>query len=177
MAGDFRASGMNVDFCSLLDMSGSGRENGGAMSTPFYARARTLAAAGMLLALSTAQMAANDSKPLSASILNKLDNELVLVVKKSRGEAPFDRPTTQQPDVYKLRGRVLVEIQGTFSRELSDQIANLGGQVVVGWGTTTNFRAWVPFAQLEALAGRADIRSIAAARPSVTRRIKPGGKY
>jgi len=130
----------------------------------------------MLLALATAQMTANDDNPVPISILNKLDNELVLVVKKSRGEAPFDRPTMQEPDVYKLRGRVLVEIQGTFSRGLSDQIASLGGKVVAGWGTTTNFRAWLPFAQLETLAGRADIKCISAARPSVTRRIKPGDK-
>jgi hypothetical protein len=67
---------------------------------------------------------------------------------------------------------VLVEINGTISRELSDQIASLGGQLVTGWGTTTTFRAWVPFAQLETLAARADIKSIAAARPSVTRRLK-----
>jgi hypothetical protein len=142
----------------------------------FHVRARILAAAGMLLALATAQMAANDNNPVPISILNKLDNELGLVVKKSRGEAPFDQPTTQEPDVYKLRGRVLVEIQGAFSRGLSDQITSAGGKVVAGWGTTTNFRAWLPFAQLETLAGRADIRFISAARVSVTRRIQPGDK-
>ena len=113
-----------------------------------------------------------DKKPVPASSLEKLDEQLVLVVKKSRGEAPFDRSTTLQPDVYKFGGRVLVEIQGSISKELSDQIASLGGQLVIGWGTATTFRAWVPFAQLETLAGRADIRSISAARPSVTRRLR-----
>ena len=126
-----------------------------------------------MLALGTAQLNAGDEKSAPAAILSKLDNDLVLVVKQSRGEAPFDRPTTLEPDVYKFNGRVLVEIQGTISREVSDQITSLGGQLVIGWGTATTFRAWVPFAQLETLAGRADIKSISAARPSVTRRISP----
>ena len=96
----------------------------------------------------------------------------MLVVKQSRGEPPFDRPTTVEPDVYKFGGRVLVEIEGSISRELSDQIASLGGQLVIGWGTATTFRAWVPFAQLETLAARADIKSISAARPTITHRLK-----
>jgi hypothetical protein len=133
---------------------------------------RALLAAVAVLALWTAQLTAGDQKSVPASILSKLDQHLVLVVKKSRGEPPFDRPTTLEPDVYKFGGRVLVEIEGSISRELSDQIASLGGQLVTGWGTATTFRAWVPFAQLETLAGRADIRFISAARPTVTRRIR-----
>jgi hypothetical protein len=132
-----------------------------------------LATGVVALALSTAQMTANGKEPVPASVLNKLDKDLVLVVKKSRAEAPFDTPTTLEPDVYKFRGRVLVEIEGTISRELSDRIASLGGQLVTGWGTATTFRAWIPFAQLEILAARADIKSISAARPSITHRLKP----
>ena len=133
---------------------------------------RALLAAVAAFALSTAQLTAGDAKSAPASVLSKLDNHLVLVVKQSRGEPPFDKPTTVQPDVYKFGGRVLVEIEGSISRELSDQIASLGGQLVIGWGTATTFRAWVPFAQLETLAGRTDIRFISAARPTVTRRIR-----
>ena len=133
----------------------------------FHVLVRALLAAVAVLALSTAQLTAGDEKSVPASILNKLDDQLALVVKKSRGE------TTLQPDVFNFGGRVLVEIEGSFSRELSGQIASLGGQVVTGWGTATTFRAWVPFAQLETLAGRADIRFISAARPSITRRIRP----
>jgi len=140
--------------------------------TPFRVRAPILFAAIAALTLSTAPMTASGKDPVPAATLNKLDDQLVLVVKKSRAEAPFDKPTTVEPDVYKFGGRVLVEIEGTISRELSDQIASLGGQLVIGWGTVTTFRAWVPFAQLETLAARADIKSISAARPSVTRRLK-----
>jgi hypothetical protein len=129
-------------------------------------------AAMAALTLSMAPMTASGKEPVPASTLNKLDSHLVLVVKKSRAEAPFDKETTVEPDVYKFRGRVLVEIEGTFSRELSDHVTSLGGQVVNDWGTTTKFRVWVPFAQLEILASRADIKSIAAARPTITHRLK-----
>jgi hypothetical protein len=132
---------------------------------------RTLLAAVAVLALGTVQLTAGDEKSAPASILSKLDKHLVLVVKKSRGEPPFDRQTTLEPDVYKFGGRVLVEIEGTISRELSVQISSLGGQLVTGWGTATTFRAWVPFAQVETLAARADIKSISAARPTVTHRL------
>jgi hypothetical protein len=141
--------------------------------TSFRVRAPILIAAMAALTLSTSPMTASGKEPVPAATLNKLDNQLVLVVKKSRAEAPFDKETTVEPDVYKFNGRVLVEIEGTISRELSDQIASLGGQLVVGWGTATNFRAWVPFAQVETLASRADIKSISAARPSIRHRLIP----
>jgi hypothetical protein len=126
------------------------------------------------LGLGGLELKAGDAKPpVPAAVLGKLDEHLALVVKKSRGDAPFDKPTTLQPDVYQSNGRVLIEIQGAVSRELSDQISQLGGQLVAGWGTATTFRAWIPFAQVEVLARRADIRSISAARPSITHRISP----
>jgi hypothetical protein len=141
---------------------------------PLQVPGRALLATVLVLALSTVQLTAGDEKPaVPASTLSKLDKHLVLVVKKSRGESPFDKPTTLQPDVYQSNGRVLVEIEGSASKELSDQVTALGGQLVAGWGTATTFRVWIPFAKLETLASRGDIKSISAARPSVTRRISP----
>jgi uncharacterized membrane protein len=146
------------------------------MKPQFKTRFHTLAPAFFtaiaVLALSTAPTTASGREPVPASVLNKLDEQLVLVVKKSRAESASDKSPVVEPDVYKFRGRVLVEIEGTFSRELSDEVARLGGQVVTDWGTTTKFRAWVPFAQLEILASRADIKSISAARPTITHRLK-----
>jgi hypothetical protein len=140
---------------------------------PVLNHGRTFLAALAVLALSDAHLSAGDAKSaVPASILGKLDSHLTLVVKKSRGEAPFDKPTAVQPDVFQFDGRVLVEIQGSISKELADYIASLGGQLVTGWGSATNFRAWLPFAQVETLAGRADIKSVSAARPTVTRRLK-----
>jgi hypothetical protein len=135
---------------------------------------RALLAGLVALAFVSVPLKAGDAKgAVPASILSKLDEHLALVAKKSRGEPPFDKPTTLQPDVYQSNGRVLVEIQGTVSKELADQITSLGGQLVAGWGTATIFRAWIPFAQVETVAARADIRSISAARPSITHRIVP----
>jgi hypothetical protein len=135
---------------------------------------RVLLASLVALAFGSIPLKAGDAKAVvPATSLGKLDEHLALVVKKSRGEPPFDKPTTLQPDVYQRNGRVLVEIQGTVSTELSDQLTRLGGQLVAGWGTATTFRAWIPFPQVETLAARADIRSISAARPSITRRISP----
>lgn len=135
---------------------------------------RALIVAVVALALSTAQMTAGDTKSaVPAAVLGKLDKDLVLVVNQSRGESPFDKPTTVRPDVYQFNGRVLVEIEGSASKELSDQVTALGGQLVAGWGTATTFRVWIPFAKLEALASRADIKSISAARPSITHRLTP----
>jgi hypothetical protein len=133
----------------------------------FHVLARTLLAVAAVLVLGSARMTASGEKPIPEATLNKLDQQLVLVVKRSRGD------TTVRPDVYKYRGRVLVEIQGSISTGLVDQITSLGGQLVNGWGTATTFRAWIPFAQVETLAGHADIRSVAAARVSITHRLNP----
>ena len=108
---------------------------------------------------------------ISATALQKLDNALVLALKKSRGEAPFDRKVSFHPEDYETRGRVLVDMKASFSRELVHQIAQLGGEVVNGWQTGTTVRVWVPFPQLEAIANLAAIQSMSAARPTMTHRI------
>src|SRR3954471_5751490 len=41
----------------------------------------------------------SDKESIPAAILQKLDTQIVLALKKSRGEPPFDRPTTLQPDI------------------------------------------------------------------------------
>ena len=109
---------------------------------------------------------------LSAAILEKADNQLLLALKKNRGEAPFGRPTSLRPEDYEKAGRVLVDITAAVSNELTNQIAQLGGQVIDGWQTATTLRAWVPFGQLEAVANLTGIQSMSAARPSVTHRLR-----
>ena len=108
---------------------------------------------------------------LSAVALQKLDDPLVLALKKSRGEAPFDRPTSFRPEDYETGGRVLVDMKASVSKELLSQIARLGSEAVNGWQTATTLRAWVPFTQLEAVANLKGIQSISAARPSMTHRL------
>ncbi|MFN2622815.1 MAG: hypothetical protein ABR611_08220 [Chthoniobacterales bacterium] len=108
---------------------------------------------------------------LSAAALQKLDNPLVLALKKSRGEAPFDRPISFRPEDYETGGRVLVDMKASASSELLNQIARLGGQVINDLQTATTLRAWVPFTQLEAVANLKGIQSMSAARPTITHRL------
>jgi hypothetical protein len=110
---------------------------------------------------------------LSAATLQKLDNQLVLALKKNRGEAPFDRSRSFQPEDYERAGRVLVDVKGSVSTELVNKLAQLGGQVFSNSQTPTTLRAWVPFTALEAVANLKGVQSMSAARPTVTHRLTP----
>ena len=142
--------------------------------TPFQVLARILLAAVAMLALSAAQTTnASDSKSVPASTLKKLDTQLVLALKKRRGEPPFDKPTSLEPDIpFKHNGRVLVDMEATVSRGLLNHIVLVGGWVDNSSATTTTLRAMVPFSQLEALAGRADVKSISPAHPTIKSGVK-----
>ena len=132
----------------------------------FRVLACTFLAALAVLALSAAQMTASDNVP--ASTLKKLDTQLLLALKKSRGEPPFDKPTSLEPDIpVKHNGRVLVDMEATVSRGLLNHIVLVGGWVDNNSATPTKVRAMVPFSQLEALAGRADVKSISPAHPTI----------
>jgi hypothetical protein len=108
---------------------------------------------------------------LSAAALAKIDDPLLLALKKARGQAPFDRPTSLRPEDFEKAGRVLVDVKGSISNELANQIVGLGGEVIKGWQTSTSLRAWISITQLEAAANLAGIQSISAARPSITHRV------
>lgn len=111
---------------------------------------------------------------IPAAAAGKLDGQIVLALKKSRGQAPFDKPTSLEPGIpVKDRDRVLVDIEGSVSKSLLDQVTLSGGVVPNGSTTTTTLRAMVPLSQLEALAARADVKSIVPANLSVTSQIKP----
>jgi hypothetical protein len=110
---------------------------------------------------------------IPAATLRKLDDQIVLALRQSRGEPPFDKPTSLEPNIpIKDAGRVLVDMEASVSKELLDQIAIVGGQVINGSATATTLRAMVPLLQLETLAGRADVKSISTARPTITSGIK-----
>ena len=110
---------------------------------------------------------------IPAAALQKLDAQIVLALKKSRGQAPFDKPTSLEPNIPVKDGtRILVDIQGRVSRELLNQAAVAGGQVVKGSETVTAFRVMIPLSQIVGLAGRSDVTSISPARLSVTSKVK-----
>ena len=104
----------------------------------------------------------------------KLDGQLLLALRKNRGEAPFDKPTTLQPDIpVRDGGRVLVDIEGSVSKALRDQVTLGGGAMPDGPASNTTLRAMVPLTQLEPLALRPDVISIVPAKLSVTNRFEP----
>ena len=110
--------------------------------------------------------------PVAAA--GKLDGQIVLALKKSRAQPPFDKPTSLEPDIpIKDGDRVLVDIEGSVSKVLLDQVTLSGGTVPSGSTTTTTLRAMVPLSQVEALASRTDVQSIAPAQLSVTSQINP----
>lgn len=115
----------------------------------------------------------SDNKSLPAATLKKLDAQIILALKKSRVEPPFDKPTSLEPDIpIQAAGRVLVDIEAAVSKELLDQIALVGGKVIKGSETITTLRAMIPLSRLETLAGRADVKSISPASLTITSGVK-----
>ncbi len=109
-----------------------------------------------------------------SAVDQKLDDQLRLGLKKARGQAPFDKPTTLEPDIPgNLPEGVMVDIQGSISQHLLDRISASGGKVLDGSVTATTVEAVVPAPQLEQLAARGDVSFIATARPTITSQLKP----
>jgi hypothetical protein len=104
----------------------------------------------------------------------KLDGQLLLALRKLRGEPPFDKPTTLEPAIPVKDGdRVLVDIEGSVSNALADQVTLGGGALPASSSSSTTLRALVPLSQLETLALRPDVKSISPAKLSVTTRLEP----
>jgi hypothetical protein len=105
---------------------------------------------------------------------SKLDGQLLLALRKNRGEPPFDKPTTLEPEIpIKDGDRVLVDIEGLVSQALLSQVTLGGGTLPDSAASSTMLRAMVPLSQLEAIASRPDVKSISPAQLSVTTRLEP----
>ena len=101
----------------------------------------------------------------------KLDSHIVLALKKSRGEAPFDQPTSLDPDLaVEADGRVLVDLDAAVTGALLARIESTGGKIIASFEASHAIRALVPLAQMEALAGRADVKFISPAAQGTTNR-------
>jgi hypothetical protein len=119
---------------------------------------------GAAVAQTVSNSAAGATESLPTSTLKKLDPQIVLALKQSRGEPPFDKPTSLQPDIPMRAGdRLLVDLDVTVSEGLLNQIALSGGKVANSPDPTHIIRAMIPLTQVEALAGRADVKSISPA--------------
>jgi hypothetical protein len=117
-----------------------------------------------------AENAATEAVP--AATLRKLDAKIVQALKLSRETPPVDQRTLRYPGIPIQDGeRILVDIESTAPQELTAQIALLGGKVFPSPGAPNTVRAMIPLAQLGALGGRADVKSITPAALTVSNRI------
>ena len=99
----------------------------------------------------------------------KLDSHIVLALKKSRGEPPYDQPTTLDPDLeIEPDGRVLVDLTATVTAELLSQISTSGGTVISSFESMKAIRARIPLSQMEAIAVRAEVTFISPAAQATT---------
>ncbi len=99
----------------------------------------------------------------------KLDSHLVMALKKSRGEPPFDKPTTFDPDLaVDAQGMVMVDFQTRVTPGLLDQIRTSGGQVINHFEAMNAVRARVPLLQVETLAALPEVRFISTAAQATT---------
>ena len=104
----------------------------------------------------------------------KLDGQLLLALRKTRAEPPFDKPTSLEPAIpIKDGDRVLVDIEGSVSKALLNQVKLRGGALPGSAPSNNVLRAMVPLSQLETLALRGDVKFISAAKVSVTTGVEP----
>ncbi len=104
----------------------------------------------------------------------KLDAQIVLALKQSRGQPPFDKPTSLKPDIPIRDGAsVLVDVKATISADLVTHITLIGGKVAKSPDPAHIIRAMIPLSQLEALSWRADVKFISPAKLSVISRAEP----
>lgn len=109
------------------------------------------------------------TQPMKQDLLGKLDSNLVLALKKSRREAPFDQPTLLEPTVViPASGLVLVDVTGQVTPGLLSQIQSAGGRVISSFPAMKALRAELPAASLEALAAHPDIQFISPAAEATT---------
>jgi hypothetical protein len=117
----------------------------------------------------------------SSSGLKKIDSQILLALKQAQGETSNDNVTKFQPDIPVIDGaRVGIDLNAAVSEGLLKHIALIGGQVIEvveeagsPSGPAHIVRAMIPLTQMEALAGRADIKSLSPTRPSVTKSNNP----
>ncbi len=110
---------------------------------------------------------------LSALALQKLDPQLLLALKKMRGQPPFDQPTKVVPDIPITDGtRALIDVEVTSVEALLKHLPTIGAAVAQSPDSTRIVRAMIPLDQLEALVARGDVKSLVPAKLSVIRGIK-----
>lgn len=115
---------------------------------------------------------------VSTAAKQKLDGQLLLALRKRRGEPPFDRATNLQPAIPVSEGdRVLVDIEATIPQNLVAQVKSLGAALPDDAISGTTLRVLIPLSQLEMLAARPEVKSVSVAKLSVISqwKVRPSG--
>jgi lipoprotein-anchoring transpeptidase ErfK/SrfK len=119
---------------------------------------------------SAAKEEARAAAPVPAAAQQKIDTRLANAMKKKATEP--GQPPTLNPDIpIQDGGNVLVDIKGSVSKEMLEQVVVLGGKVVSGDEPADTVRAMVPLTGLETLAKRPDVESISPATPTITSKV------
>lgn len=99
----------------------------------------------------------------------KMDSQLIDGAKMQRGEPVADGVATLRLELDQDdEDRVLTDIEATVSDELLQRIGTLGGKLVNHFAQFNAIRAWLPLAEIEALAAREDVKFIRPAVKAVT---------
>lgn len=132
---------------------------------------------GMYTSSQSARVALVDEKEARTPVQRKLDSHLVLALKRSRHEAPFDRPNPPDPDLaFEADGSVWVDIDAVVTPGLLLQIEAAGGRVASSFPVARAIRARVPLARLETLAASAEVAFITpATQAAANAPINPAG--
>jgi hypothetical protein len=111
-------------------------------------------------------------KATRSAAQQKLDSNIVLALRQSRGEPPFDRTVALQPALpVRQDGCVLVDLDATVSPDLLVYIRSIGGEIINSFATARAVRAFIPLKQMETLAARADVKFISPAAVATTNPI------
>ena len=99
----------------------------------------------------------------------KLSAPLIKAVEVSQQPRVAGQTVPRLPDISVQDGNlVLVEIEGRITKDLIDHITGIGGRSSSLPESGKPLRAFIPMAQLGAVAERADVTAISAAEISVT---------
>ena len=99
----------------------------------------------------------------------KIASDLLDAVRRDRGEPPVS-PRPAEVDVDE-KGRALVDLRADVTDALLAQIKVMGGEVISAFPEYLAVRARMPLKKIEALAERAEVKSIRLADKAEVKRL------
>ena len=110
--------------------------------------------------MATTPTAAPTIAPASA-IEKKLDPQIALALKQSRGELPTAGPGAVMPNIpIRDATRMLVDVSVPVTQNVLDHFKAIGAQVSASSVLRHTVRAMVPITEIDGLAAREDVQAI-----------------